>query len=389
LRIEFTMSKNRRLELIERIQEKRKSHVITCVLSDRPNAEGSISPDVVREMYRLLSELKPFGGKPLDLFLFAHRGDTTVPWQMVGMIREMFDLFNVIVPHKAHGAATMIALGADTIIMGERGELSPIEVLVPEGFLSGERGLEDKGASVEDAKALMSLMESFGRVREKQRIDAFLRTMASVNPLLLGSMQRRVEQTKTDCLRLLERRRRRFSKGRNRKIISHLFSDFGSSYRIITRSEAEKSIGLKQVRSEAELEPVFQELLALYEQELLTGEPFDPESALEHSDHDAKVFTNRKLVYMESAKGTRVFLEDLKVQKMRESPQNIRLDPQIILPSLNIGTELKEEDLWSFVEGWLQSHLPALIDEALGRFKRSLFVSGYQRTPMNQRWVDE
>ena len=238
------MSKSRRLQLIEKIQERRKSHVITYVLGDHPHAEGRIGTDAVGEMYRLLSELRPFGKKPLDLFLVAHRGDTTVPWQMVGMIRELFDLFNVIVPHKAHGAATMIALGADTIIMGERGELSPIEVPIPRSFFSGERGSEDRGASVEDAKALVSLMEKFGKVREKQRIDAFLRTMDSINPLVLGSMHRVAEQTKMDCLRLLERRRRRFTKGRNGKIISGLFSDFASSHRTITRSEALKSLGL-------------------------------------------------------------------------------------------------------------------------------------------------
>ena len=382
------MSKGRRLELIEKIQERRKSHVITYILCDRPNAEGSISQDAVGEMYRLLSELKPLGGKPLDLFLFAHRGDTTVPWPMVGMIREMFDFFNVMVPHKAHGAATMIALGADTIVMGERGELSPIEVVVPGRFFSGERGEEYREGNVEDAKALMSLMENFGRVREKQRIDAFLRTLDRINPLLLGRMQRLVEQTKTDCLKLLERRKRRFTKGRNKKIISHLFSDFGSSYRIITRS-AVKSMGLKQVRSEKALEPVFLELLTLYEEELVSREPVDPESALENSDQEETVFSDRKLAYMESTKRTRVLLEDLRVQKMRTLPQDIQLDPRIILPSLDVGTELKEEDLWSFIEGWLQSHLPALIDEALVRFKRSFPVSGYQRTPRHQRWVDE
>jgi hypothetical protein len=383
------MAKNHRVELIEKIEESRKSHVIAYVVSDRPGAEGRISPDADKEMYRLLSELKPFGRRPLDLFIIAPQGDTTVPWQMVGMIREMFDLFNVIVPYKAHGAATMIALGADTIIMGERGELSPIESLIPGGVLSGERGREDIGTSAEDARALMSLMESFGRVREKQRIDAFLRTMDRVNPLLLGTMQRLAERTRTDCLRLLERRRRPFTGGRNKKIISRLFSDFSFNHRTITRTEAVKSIGLKQVRTEKTLGPVFLELLTLYEEELLTGEPFHPESALENSHQEEKVFPDLKLAYMESAKRTRVFLEDLKVQKMRESPANIQLDPQIILPSLEIGMESKDEDLWPIIEGWLQSNLPALIDEALVRFRRSLPVSGYQRTPMNQRWVDE
>lgn len=383
------MSKDRRLELIEAIQEKRKTHVITYVLNDHPNAEGSIGPDAVGEMYRLLSTLKPFRGKSLDLFIFAQKGDTTVPWQMVGMVRELFDLFNVIIPYKAHGAATMIALGADTIMMGERGELSSIDVTIPGGFYSGTPGVEDGGASVEDVKALMSLMGSFGRVREKQRIDAFLRTMDTVNPLLLGSLQRRVEQTRTDCLRLLERRRRSFTQGRNRKIVSRLFSDFVSGHRTITRSEAVKSVGLKQVRRENELEPIFTDLLALYERELLSEEPFDPEFVMERSEEEEKVFSDRKLAYLETAKRTRVLLADLKVRKMRTFPQNIQLDPRIILPSLNIGTDLKEEDLWSFIEGWLQSHLPALIDEALVRLQRSLPVSGYQKTPMNRRWVDE
>jgi hypothetical protein len=383
------MSKNRRLELIEEIQEKRKSHVIAYVLSDRTGAEGSISPDAVGEMYRLLSELKPLGRKPLDLFLFAHRGDTNVPWQMAAMIREMLDLFNVIVPYKAHGAATMIALGADTIIMSERGELSPVEVLTEGRLLSADGGPEVEGASVEDARAVMSLMESFGRVREKQRVDAFIRMMDRTHPMLLGSMHRLVEKTRTDCLKLLERRKRRFSSGRNRKIISRLFSDFGLTHRTITRSEAVKGIGLKQVQSEEALEPAFLELLTRYEEEFLRGEPFDPESALEGSDQDRRVFPDRKLAYMESTKRTRVFLEDLKVQKMRETPPNIHLDPQIVLPPLHLGAELKDEDLWSFVDRWLQSRLPALIDEALVRFRKSLPESGCQRASMNRRWMDE
>jgi hypothetical protein len=92
---------------------------------------------------------------------------------------------------------------------------------------------------------------------------------------------------------------------------------------------------------------------------------------------------------MESTKRTRVLLEDLKVQKMRDTPPNIHLDPQIVLPPLHLGAELKDQDLWSFVDRWLQSRLPALIDEALVRFRRSLPESGCQRASMNRRWVDE
>jgi hypothetical protein len=207
------MSSIRRRELIEKIQEERKSLVVAYALSDRRGCEGSISPDAVEELYRLLCDFKPFERKPLDLFLFAHQGDWTVPWHMVGMIREMFDLFNVIVPHKAHGPATMIALGADTIIMGERGTLSPIEITVPGDPFLKRPFAEGRGMSVEDAKALISFVEGFGRMREKQKIEALLRILDKVDPLFLGSMHKQEEQVRLDCLGLLGEEKKRFQQG--------------------------------------------------------------------------------------------------------------------------------------------------------------------------------
>lgn len=384
------MNENRRLELMESIEKERKSRVVAYLLNDLPGSEASIGPDAVDEMYRLLCGLKPLEGRPLDLFLSARGGDLSVPWQMVGMIREMFDLFNVIIPHKAHGPATMIALGADTIIMGERATLSSIEVLVPAGnSLSNKENTEMKALGVEDAKAVMSFMEGFGRLREKQKIDAFVRMTDRVHPLLLGSMHKQVERLKADCLGLLETRKRRFSKGRNRKIVNRLFSDFASPHHCITRSEAVEHIGLKQVRREETLEPLFGELLALYEEEFKASAPFDPEIPHNPFEEDEKIFSNCKLAYLESAKSTRILVEDRKVQRTREAAPNVRLDPQIVLPALEIGSEVSQSDAWSFMEGWLQANLPALIDEALLRFNKSLPVSGYKWTSFNRRWVDE
>lgn len=382
------MSRNRRLELMERIEKERKSQVVAYVLNDRPGAEGSIGPDAVEEMYGLLCGLKPLDKKPLDLFLVAHRGDLTVPWQLVGMIREMFGLFNVIIPHKAHGPATMIALGADTVIMGERGTLTPIEVVIPVDLSSEGQVTGNQGLSVEDAKAVMDLVESFGRVREKQRIDAFVRMMEKIHPLLLGTMHKQVEQTRMDCMGLLEKRKRRFSKGRNRKIVNHLFSASASPRHFITRSEAVKRTGLKMVRREETLEPLFMELLTLYELEFKAVEPLYSEAQPEPFDEEEKVLPGRQLAYMESTRRTRVLLEDLKVEKIRERPPSLRLDPQIILPALEIGTETSDSEVWSLIEGWLQANLPGLIDEAFVRFNKSLPVSGYKWTPMNRRWLD-
>jgi hypothetical protein len=375
-------AQRRRSELIEKIQESRKSYVIAYVLNDRPDLAGAISSDAVREMYDLICELKPLEKKGLDLFLCAHRGDLSVPWQMVTMIREVFDSFSVIVPYKAHGPATMIALGADAIIMGERGELSPIETSI-----DGDPENPTLGAA--DVAALRSLMESFGKLREKQRMEAFLRVMDKLDPLLVGRMKKRTEQIRADCLRLLEKRKRPFRAGVNARIVSRLFSNLTSPQHSVTRTEAAQEIGLKHVRTDKALEPLLWELQTLYEQEFTSQGKICLESLLEEHGHDEEVFQNLKLAYVESAKRTRVLRCDMKVRRVREYPPTIRFDPQILLPPLQVEADRSEESLWTSIQEWLQTHLPELIDQSFERFRRSLPVKGYEHIPMGNRWTDE
>lgn len=109
----------KRQELIREIEAQRESRVITYVLSDRRGAQAQIAEDVVRPMY---DHLRAIGKtKRVDLFLHSLGGHTEVPWRIVTMIREMAEEFFVLIPYKAHSAATMIALGADGIVMVKTG----------------------------------------------------------------------------------------------------------------------------------------------------------------------------------------------------------------------------------------------------------------------------
>jgi Serine dehydrogenase proteinase len=385
------MSEKMRSELIASIQESRKSYVLTYVLNGRSDLDGNISSGAVREIYNLICELKPLEKKSLDLFLYAHRGDFCVPWQIVTMIREVFDTFNVIVPYKAHGPATMIALGADAIIMGERGELSPIEISIKRDpdCKKDEGPAEYRPPSAADVAALRSLIESFGKLREKQRMDAFLRVMDKMDPLFVGRMKKRTEQTRADCLRLLQKRKRPFRAGVNARIVSRLFSNLTSPEHYITRTEATKEIGLKHVKTEKQLEPLFWELLSLYEQEFASLDGFSPESMLEEHGHEEEVFRDLKLGYVESTKRARLFRCNMKVRRIREYPPTIRFDPEILLPSLQVEAEPGEESLWAFIQEWLKSYLPELIDQSFEKFKKSLPVKGYERLPMAKGWTNE
>ena len=121
------MSRKTRLELIHHIQEQRNSHVIVYFTGDRQLAQAIIGEDAVRPLYEHLLSLADTSSKKrkIDLFLYSRGGNVSVPWRIVTMIREFCDEFCVLIPYKAYSATTMIALGADQIVMGKKAELPP------------------------------------------------------------------------------------------------------------------------------------------------------------------------------------------------------------------------------------------------------------------------
>ena len=53
-----------------------------------------------------------------------------VAWRFVNALRERVERFSVLVPQDAFSAATLLALGADEIVMHPYGCLGPVDVTV-------------------------------------------------------------------------------------------------------------------------------------------------------------------------------------------------------------------------------------------------------------------
>ena len=115
------MTRRQRVELIKKIQTKRKSKIITLITSDRPNLSAPIHHIMNDIIYEQLRTIKRKGEEfeIIDLFLYSRGGDSDAPWSIVSTIREVFPdkQFNVLIPFRAHSAATMISLGADEVVM--------------------------------------------------------------------------------------------------------------------------------------------------------------------------------------------------------------------------------------------------------------------------------
>ncbi len=117
---------SKRVSLYEQIEQARQRPLICYVTSIRPDASGSIAPDVLPQLIKQLDAIDPTS-REVDFMVVSYGGDGIVAARIVSMLRERFNHVSVLVPYVAYSAATLIALGADEIIMHPYGNLGPVD----------------------------------------------------------------------------------------------------------------------------------------------------------------------------------------------------------------------------------------------------------------------
>src|SRR5229473_808570 len=146
-----------RVPIIKRIEDLRQSTVICYLTSVRPNLAAQMTEDAVRVFFDQMLLLPHRPVKKLDVFLCSNGGSGTVPWRLVALFREFAESFNVLIPYRAYSAASLLALGADEIVMHPFAELGPIDPSVTNDFNPTEQGTGRKlGISVEDVTAYVN-----------------------------------------------------------------------------------------------------------------------------------------------------------------------------------------------------------------------------------------
>lgn len=87
---------------------------------------GSIYPQVSKAFFEARHELDK--NRRIALVLESPGGIAQCAYQIASLLRRRTAGFIVVVPSYAKSAATLLSLGADTIIMGEGAELGPLDV---------------------------------------------------------------------------------------------------------------------------------------------------------------------------------------------------------------------------------------------------------------------
>lgn len=238
-----------RRALITALEQARGSRVVSYIMSDRPTwpdgAPGfslQLTPD---PQLHLVDHLRAIGKvAKLDLFLYTRGGNTDVVWPLVNLFREYCDEFSVIVPFRAHSAGTMICLGADSVIMTDCAELSPIDPTCGNQFNPSDPSNPRNrfGISVEDVASYVRLTaERIGLKAETSKVEVLRQLTQQVHPLALGNVERVYLLIRQLGERLLEMHLEKTAK--IKAIVKAMTEEFYSHVHAISRKEAVDLVG--------------------------------------------------------------------------------------------------------------------------------------------------
>lgn len=320
-----------RKRLITEIEKERNSKVVVFFYGDRPLAPTQIADDAIRPMY---DHLRSLGHKPekLDIYLYSLGGVMETPWKIVTMLREFCKELSVIVPYKAYSAATMIALGADKILMTDKAELSPIDPQLNVTASSDRPQFVLPQIGVEDVASYVTFLRQRAGLTDQAALASSVAALVSnLTPPLLGRIERIYSHIRLVARKLLSLARPPIDDRRVTAIIEALTEKTYVHGHGIGRQEA-KEIGLNVESLDGQMAELAWQLYTEYEELLRLLGSHDPRAYLPEPGPDSYEEKDQVFACIESVKLLHVFNGSFRLQRIRRVPPN---------PNININLNLQ------------------------------------------------
>jgi hypothetical protein len=235
------LTSKKRLSLLKSIEKIRNSRIISYI-SYSPMDDYVLVP-----LYRQLCSI----GKTerIDLFLNSYGGAVDTPYKIVNLLREFCDNFSVIIPFVAKSAATMVAIGADEIVMGPISELGPIDPLVRHPLYN------DLWVPVQSIRLCIEFMEEkLAQSKDPKLTASVLYPISNkLDPWILGDYEKSIKASYQYAEALLENNMFKNSKDRAKTVTKIMTEKYFSHGYCINRKEALNELGLNIVYADGDL----------------------------------------------------------------------------------------------------------------------------------------
>lgn len=183
-----------RQNLIREI-EKSTGNTLLCMVSECGEIQRGVTTAGIVD---LLHNVPP--GVPIDLLLNSRGGDIDTAEKIITLIRKRAEgaPVRVIVPDFAKSAATLIALGANSVVMSHTSELGPID---PQVELTGINGV----TTTHSAQNYIDSYEKHAKKLREEPDDPVARRMLDMlDPVVLEKLKRTIKRSTAIASALLQ-----------------------------------------------------------------------------------------------------------------------------------------------------------------------------------------
>jgi hypothetical protein len=277
------MGKEERRALIREIEGLTNSRLICYITGDRRGLETRIAGDTIPLIY---DHLRGIGSVPrINVFIYTTGGDSLAGWAMVSLVREFCKTLGVVIPFRALSCGTLIALGADELIMTKGAQLSPVDPSLASPYNPTAPGQIQLGAvqllpvSVEDVIGYLRLARDEAGIKGDEGISKIMAVLSEkVHPMALGAVYRSREQIRLLARKLLTMHEK--DQKKVEKLVDTLTKELPSHQYLISRKEAKEELGLKVSEPSGRLDELIWNLYKDYEEQLQLNEPYNPEAVV-------------------------------------------------------------------------------------------------------------
>lgn len=266
------MGLNERVSLSKKIEGHRKRPLLVYVTSKRQGVDALMATDALPYLIDQLDRL-PGDTTELDFLIVSLGGDPMVAWRIMSLIRERVDKVSVLIPQSAYSAATLLALGADQIVMHPNSHLGPVDMQV--STVSEGR---PRWFSTEDVSAFLDFVRDNLAITDQRHLRRLFEiTCKEVGSLGVGFTARSSKLAVALGEKLLAMHMKDDPSGSRRKsLVEKMSRQFHSHAYPVSRTEAiEIDLPVNRDRDPT-LEALMWELWLDLEEELQERRPFSP-----------------------------------------------------------------------------------------------------------------
>ena len=240
--------------LLQRIQRRVEGTLLTYWTS----TSGSVCDNDVLALHELLRNIGH--QEHITLFVKSDGGSGMASLRMVHVLRHHCRRLTVAAPLNCASAATMLALGADRILMGPLSYLTAVDTSLEHDLSPVDHTNNLVTVSNDEVERVIRLWkETAGRDREK--VNPYQELYKYLHPLVIGALDRASSLSLMLCREILSYHMR--DARRAERIARRLNSSYPAHQYPITASEARR-IGLKVDSLDPELERLLYELNLSY-----------------------------------------------------------------------------------------------------------------------------